>query len=476
MYEHLGYILPEIWIVVAICLVLSVSVFRKNIDSHWPALITKLSIIVAILLVFDQYDQPATPVFNNLYMIDSVSTVLKLCILTTSLIAFVYSRNYVLMRKLPETEYYVLGLFSILGMMVITSSYTLLMIYLGMELMSLPLYAMVALQKDKQASVEASIKYFVMGAIASGLMLYGMSILYAITGKIDLVQINMALRHVDANTYSLVVFAMIFVIAGIGFKLAAVPFHMWAPDVYEGAPSSVAMLIASAPKIAAVGMIIRLIADGLLPILPQTQVALVFISVMSMFLGNLIAISQNNIKRMLGYSAVAHAGYLLLSMIPGTPYGFSSAMFYIIVYAFTTALTFGGIVLLSHYDIEIESLTDLKGLNRRSPWIAFMMLISFFSLAGVPPTAGFFAKLLVLRALVLEGWVWLAVLALIFAIIGSFYYLRVIRLMYFEEPAEEGMPVLSLDSKLVMSVNGLLILGLGIFPSYLWFYCQSSFA
>lgn len=476
MIEQLNFIYPEMWLLTATCMVLLVSLFVKNIDSHWPALLTKISLILAILLVFDQYDQPPQTIFNGLYLVDNVAVVLKLTILLIGLIAFVYSRSYVLMRRLPEAEYYLLGLFSILGMMVLTSAHTLLMIYLGIELMSLPLYAMVALQKDKVDSVEAAVKYFVMGAIASGLMLYGMSIIYGITGKVDLLQLNAAMHHVDASTNNMVLFALMFMIAGVAFKFASVPFHMWVPDVYQGAPSPVAMLISSAPKIAAFAMIFRLLGNGFLPILPQLQGILAFIAIASIAIGNIIAIAQTNIRRMLGYSAIAHSGYALLGIIPGTAYGFSASMFYIITYAFATVLCFGGLVLLSHYEVEIENLEDLKGLNKRSPWFALMMMISLFSMAGIPPAVGFFSKLMVLRALILEGWIWLAVAALALAIVGCFYYLRVIRYMYFDEPTEYTMPVLSLDSKLMFSLNGFIVLFLGIMPSYLWFYCQNVMA
>lgn len=476
MLDQLNFIYPEMWLLTATCLVLLVSLFVKNIDSHWPALLTKLSLVLGLLLVIDQYDRPPQMIFNNLYMVDGISIILKFFILLVGLIAFVYSRNYVLMRRLPEAEYYLLGFFSLLGMMVLCSAYTLLMIYLGLELMSLPLYAMVALQKDKSEAVEAAVKYFVMGAIASGIMLYGMSIIYGVTGKVGLLQLNDAVHHVSASTNGLVLFGLMFIVAGTVFKFASVPFHMWAPDVYQGAPASVAMLIASAPKIAAFGMLYRLLGNGFLPLLPQIQTILAVIAVASILIGNVIAISQTNIRRMFGYSAIAHSGYALLGVIAGTGYGFSATMFYVITYALTTVLAFGALVLLSHYEVEVETLDDLKGLNKRSPWFALMMLISIFSMAGIPPAVGFFAKLMVLRALVLEGWIWLAVIALFLAIFGCFYYIRVVRLMYFEEPDDYMMPVMSLDSKIIFLLNGSLLLGLGIVPSYLWFYCQNVLA
>ena len=472
MYEQLSYIFPEIWMIIAICIVLLISVFVK-IDSRWPALLAKLSLVVAILALLDRYDQPTQIIFSNLYIVDNLATLLKLSILFIALIAFVYSRNYVVMRHLPEAEYYLLALFSVLGMMILCSADSLLTIYLGIELMSLPVYAMVALQQKDPKSVEASVKYFIMGAIASGLMLYGASFLYGVTGEINLPTMQQALKHVDTATMPLVLFAMMFVLAGILFKLAVVPFHMWAPDVYEGAASSVALFVASAPKIAGVAMMLRLIAGGFLPLLPKLQWILATLAVCSMLFGNLVAISQSNIKRLLGYSAIAHSGYLLLGVLLGTRLGFSASVYYVVVYAFSTVLVFGALILFSNIDRDVTCLEDLKGLSQRSPWFAFMLMLSLFSMAGIPPMGGFFAKLMVLRALILEGWTVLAVLALLCSVVGCFYYLRLIQLMYFDAPADALVPEMSLDSRVIFSLNGCAILLVGILPSYFWLYCRN---
>ena len=336
-------------------------------------------------------------------------------------------------------EYFLLGLFAVLGMMVMASAYSFLTNYLGLELLSLSLYAMVAMQKDSLAATEAAMKYFVMGALASGILLYGISMVYGATGSIFILQIANTMPNMHAEQNSLVLFGMIFILVGLLFKFGAVPFHMWVPDVYQGAPTSMTLFIASAPKIAAFGIMMRILVEALPSMQVQWEQVLIVVAILSMFAGNLLAIAQTNIKRMLAYSSIAHIGYMLLGIIagPNSAEGYSAAMFYIATYVIVAAGAFAIIALLSRSGVEFDQLEDYRGLNTRNPWLAFMLLLMVFSMAGIPPTVGFFAKLGLLEALVEAHLVWLAAIALLFAIIGAYYYLRIVMLMYFEEPADK---------------------------------------
>ncbi|AHE68244.1 proton-translocating NADH-quinone oxidoreductase, chain N [Legionella oakridgensis ATCC 33761 = DSM 21215] len=377
---------------------------------------------------------------------------------------------------MPSGDYYVLGLFSTVGMMVLVSAHSLLTVYLGLELLSLPLYAMTAIRRTNSDASEAAMKYFVMGAIASGMLLYGISLVYGATGKIDLHEVANAIAANWQQQSGLLSFALVFLVVGIGFKLAAMPFHMWAPDVYQGAPSSVTLFISSAPKIAAVGMALRILVFGLADIAPQWQHLILIMALLSTGAGNLLAIAQNNIKRLFAYSAISHMGYSLFGILAANADGYAASLYYVLVYALMSAAAFGLIVLLSREGVEIEQVDDLKGLNKRNPWIAFMMMIILFSMAGVPPAVGFFAKLLVLKALVDVQLTWVAVLGLVFAVIGAFYYLRVVKVMYFDE-AVDSIPVqISGFAKVVFSANCLSLLYFGIFPGALIAACVNAFA
>ncbi|HLA75780.1 MAG TPA: NADH-quinone oxidoreductase subunit NuoN, partial [Gammaproteobacteria bacterium] len=364
--------------------------------------------------------------------------------------------------------------FAVLGMMVMVSAHSLLTIYLGLELMSLSLYAMVALQRDSATASEAAMKYFVLGALSSGLLLYGMSMLYGATGSLDISKINEFVSQSGNQTPNgniVLIFGLVFVLIGIVFKLGAAPFHMWIPDVYHGAPTSVTLFVASAPKIAAFAMLMRLLVDGLGDLHGEWQGMVVILAILSMAVGNIIAIAQANLKRMLAYSTISHVGFLLLGILSGTQIGYSAAMFYIIVYSLMGVGGFGMIIFLSRAGFEADKLDDFKGLNVRSPWFAFMMLILMFSMAGVPPTVGFYAKLSVLQAVIEADYVWLAALAVLFSVIGAFYYLRIIKLMYFDEPEDKQPLAAGFDMQVLMSANGLVILALGIFPSALLSLC-----
>ncbi|HLB48822.1 MAG TPA: NADH-quinone oxidoreductase subunit NuoN, partial [Anaerolineales bacterium] len=381
-------------------------------------------------------------------------------------------------RDLLKGEFFVLTLFAMLGMMVMISANHFLTLYLGLELLSLCLYALVALNRDSASSTEAAMKYFVLGALASGLLLYGMSMIYGATGSLDISAVAKALEG-GRPVKTVMVFGLVFVVAGLGFKLGVVPFHMWIPDVYHGAPTAVTLFIGSAPKLAAFAMAMRLLVNGLLALAVDWQQMLVIMSVLSMAIGNLAALAQTNIKRMLAYSTISHMGFMLLGLLSGVVNNnwlnaadaYSAAMFYAVVYVLMSLGAFGMVILLSRAGFEAENLSSFKGLNRRSPWFAFIMLLLMFSLAGIPPTAGFYAKLSVLQATVAAGQVWLAVVAVMFSLVGAFYYVRVVKLMYFDEAQDTAPLEARLDMGVLLSANGLAVLLLGILPGPLMQLC-----
>src|SRR5215470_18017191 len=363
-----------------------------------------------------------------MFVADPIASVLKLVTYLAVSVCFVYSRQYLAERGMLRGEYFVLALFATLGMMVMISANSLLVLYLGLELMSLCLYSLIALNRDSTVSTEAAMKYFVLGALASGLLLYGMSMLYGATGTLNIEQIAQLIGAGKANRVA-AVFGLVFVVAGIAFKLGVVPFHMWIPDVYDGAPTAMTLFIGAAPKVAAFAMAVRLLVNGLLDLAVDWQQMLVVMALLSMGIGNIAAIAQTNLKRMLAYSTIAHMGFMLLGLLAGVVGGnrlsaddaYSAALFYVIVYVIMTLGAFGMLVYLSRAGFECENLEDLRGLNRRSPWLAVLMLILMFSLAGIPPTAGFYAKLAVFSAAVNAGWLWLAVAGVLLSLVGAFY-------------------------------------------------------
>ena len=424
--------------------------------------------------------------FNRLFVADLMSHVLKLAAYGTVSLMLVYSRQYLLDRGLLRGEFISLLLFALLGVMIMASANSFLSLYLGLELLSLCLYAMVALNRDSTASTEAAMKYFVLGALASGMLLYGMSMIYGATGSLALPEIAKQIGQLskDGTQHAFLVFGLVFVVCGIAFKLGVVPFHMWIPDVYHGAPTAVTLVIGTAPKLAAFAMAMRLLVNGLLDLAHDWQQMLAILAVLSMALGNIAAIAQSNLKRMLAYSTIAHMGFMLLGLQSGVVGGnwlnaadaYAASMFYTLVYVLMSAGSFGMLVFLSRKGFECENLDDLKGLNRRNPWYAFIMLLLMFSLAGVPPTAGFYAKLVVLSAAVNAGQVWLAVAAVAFSVIGAYYYLRIVKLMYFDEPrdAAHGVPAFSEQTagmRVLLSANGLALLALGLLPQPLLSLC-----
>jgi len=423
----------------------------------------------------------ATYTFSNMFVADLMGHALKIGAYAALFVTLVYSRTYLAERGMWKGDFFALVLFALIGMMVMISANHFLTLYLGLELLSLSLYAMVALDRDSPRSTEAAMKYFVLGALASGLLLYGMSMIYGATGTLDISRVAQTIADGHPNKIVLT-FGLVFLVSGMAFKLGVVPFHMWIPDVYHGAPTAMTLVIGSAPKLAAFAMAMRLLVLGLLGLAVDWQQMLVILAVLSMAIGNLAAIAQTNIKRMLAYSTISHMGFMLLGLLAGVVNGnwlnaadaYSAAMFYVVVYVLTTLGTFGMVMLLSRAGFEAENLDDFKGLNARNPWYAFIMLLLMFSLAGVPPTVGFYAKLSVLQPLLAGGMTWLAVVAVLFSLIGAFYYLRVVKLMYFDEPIDTAPIRPSMDMSVLISVNGLAVLVLGIVPQSLMALCYLS--
>ncbi len=471
--------LPEIFVMVMACVILMLGVFAPKLK-HLPYYCVQLTLIgVAALTwyVFNVVDL-STPMltFNGTFVLDKLAVSLKFFIYLSGFLTFLYSRQYNDDRRIPQNEFYVLGLLSILGMMVLVSAHNFITLFLGLELLSLPIYAMVALQRGKERCIEAAMKYFVFGALASGLLLYGLSLLFGATKSLDIAAVAKVIAATPLQANLLMVFAMVFTIAGITFKLGAAPFHMWVPDVYDGAPSTVTLFLSSAPKIAAFGLAIRLIVETMPSLHVQWSEILTVVAICSMAIGNLVAIVQSNIKRMLAYSSIAHIGYMLLGIVCATQRGYTAAMFYIITYSIMTLGAFGMVILMSRADFEASQINDLAGLNTRNPWLAFMMMIIMFSMAGIPPLVGFIAKVGVIEALIQANITWLAVVAVLFAIVGAYYYIRVIKVMYFEKPLEAHPPIAYAgDVKLAISVNGIGVLLLGVFPGALFALCHVAF-
>ncbi len=468
--------LPETFLLLAACAILLVDLFLRPTQrdvTHWLSL-GALAVTMA-LIVFD--GEPKATAFNGMYLHDGVAAVLRIFILATTALVFVYGRGYLRDRHLQVGEFYLLSLFAALGAMLLVAAGSLVMVYLGLELLTLSSYALVALNRDSSLSSEAAMKYFVLGALASGMLLYGMSMIYGATGTLDLAAIQKASSFAagaGAEHQTLLLFGVVFLVVGIGFKFGAAPFHMWIPDVYHGAPTAITLFIGSAQKIAAFGMAYRLLAGGLDGMQGHWREMLAVLAVASLAIGNLVAIAQTNLKRLLAYSTISHMGFLLLGLLNGTPSGYAAAMFYAIAYAITTTVAFGAILLLARAGFEAEEIEDFRGLNQRNPWYAFIVMLTMASLAGVPPLFGFFAKLLALKSAIDAGMLWVAIVAIVFAIVGAFYYLRVIKVMYFDAPQDRGALVLPPDAafRWVLSINGIALLALGIFwgPLIDWCY------
>jgi NADH-quinone oxidoreductase subunit N len=461
-------VLPEIVLLSLAGVILIADLFVRRGQKWFTYACGIGALLWTAVFAFTTVGVPVEFAFSGLVVIDGVSTVLKLAILLSAAIALAYSWNYLKKHNLDNGEFVALVLFGTLGMLVISSAASMLTAYLGLELLSLSMYALVALKRDDKIATEAAMKYFVLGALASGLLLFGMSIIYGATGSISLGAISLALAKANTTAVAL---GLIFIAAGVAFKLGVVPFHMWVPDVYTGAPTAVTLFLGTAPKIAAFALAYRLFGTGLSPAAADWSIILAVIATLSVVLGNLIAIAQTNIKRMLAYSAIANMGFLLLGFVAGGKDGYAAALFYSVAYAITGLVSFGILVVLSGRGIEFEHIDDLKGLNSRSPWLAFLMLLAMFSLAGIPPTIGFWAKLSVIEAIVNTGYVWIAVIAVLASLVGAFYYLRVVRVMYFSAPVDGAFTLPGRAETVLLSANALAILALGALPSAIMALC-----
>ena len=469
-------ILPELYLTAAACLVLLFDVFINDDQrdaTHWVATIV---MVVAIFLVIHGQTPQAVTAFGGMFVRDHMAEILKVTVMVATILMFVLARPWLKDRKLFVGEFYALSMFSVLGVMLLVSAGSLITVYLGLELFSLPVYALVAMNRESKLASEAAIKFFVLGALASGLLLFGMSLIYGATGTLDLHQIFVAIG--TTSHLHLLEFGLVFLVVGIGFEFGAVPFHMWLPDVYEGAPTPIAMFISAVPKLAAVGLAYRLLEVGMGPLAMDWRVMLAIMAALSLVVGNVVAIAQTNFKRMLAYSTISHMGFVFLALSNPTPEGYSSAVFYAVCFALMETVAFGVILALSRKGFECEMIDDLKGLNHRSPWFAGMMAISMFSLAGIPPLWGFAAKVLVLKAAIDGGMLWLAIVAIVCAIIGLFYYLRVVKVMYFDAPAAGAEPLVAkpdIAARWLLSINALgliaMIGGSGVF--YAW--CLAAF-
>jgi NADH-quinone oxidoreductase subunit N len=478
-------VLPEIVLLTMACVIALVDLFVEDEQRGPTFWLTQASLAAVALLHLVRLDgAQSVYAMQGMVVSDPLGHLLAFFATVAVMITIGYARAYIGAREMLKGEFFTLSMFSLLGVCVMVSANNFLVVYLGLELMSLSLYALVALRRDHGTSTEAAMKYFVLGALASGFLLYGLSMMYGATGSLDIQRVFEVIGRGQANQ-SVLTFGLVFVVAGLAFKFGAAPFHMWVPDVYHGAPTAVTLLIAGAPKLAAFGMTMRLLVEGMLGLATDWQQMLSVLAILSLLIGNLAAIAQTNLKRMLAYSAIAQIGFMLLALTAGVVSGntlsagnaYSSALFYMVVYVLTTLGTFGFVMLLARRGFECDELSDLAGLNQRSPWMAGVMAVFMFSLAGIPPTAGFYAKLAVLQALITTNQphhLWLAVFAVLISLIGAFYYLRIVKLMYFDEPTGDAAAPSeeSGGANALLAVNGAAVLLLGILPGGLMALCS----
>ncbi len=461
----------EIFVGLAACVLLLIDALAGERGRHAVFVLAIAALAGAAWVSSEVAVAARTVILHGHFVADPMGTVLKLFAYGAAAVTLLYSRDYLERRGLLKGEYLVLALFAVLGIQVIVSAGSLLTLYLGIEVMSLSLYAMVAFDRDDGVAAESAMKYFVLGAISSGALLYGISLVYGVTGSILVDGIAAAVGAGGTPPIGLL-FGLAFIVVGVAFKFGAVPFHMWLPDVYHGAPTPVTLFVGSAPKIASFALAFRILAEALGGVTDAWQDMLVVLAALSMIVGNVVAIAQSNIKRMLAYSTISHVGFILLGVLAGTPAGYRAAMFYTLTYVVMTTAAFGVVLWLSRKGFEADALEDYKGLNRRSPWFAFVMLLVMFGLAGVPPTVGFWAKLQVIAAVLDVDLTWLAALAVVMSVVGAYYYLRVVKLMYFDEPAAAGPVESGWAMRLMLSANGLAILALGLFPGALLRLCE----
>ncbi len=466
---------PEITLLTMICIVLLADLFVKDEQRVVTFWLSIAALAVTAWALVATAPQSTVIIFDGSYVSDALSQVLKLAAVGVVALGFLYARDYLQQNDLLKGEFFLLGLFGLLGIMIMISANSLLTMYLGLETLSLSLYALVAFDRKSASAAEAAMKYFVLGAIASGSLLYGISWIYGLTGSLQFDEIALAIQSGNASGAPLF-FGLAFITVGIAFKFGAVPFHMWLPDVYQGARTPVTLYIASAPKLAALALFMRVMVDGLGDLHDVWQGMIMVLAVLSLLIGNIVAIAQTNIKRMLGYSAIAHVGFILMALFTGTAQGYAAALFYTLTYVIMAAGAFGMVILLSRRGFEAEHLGDFKGLNARSPWFALMMLFFMFGLAGVPPWVGFIAKLSVISAVLDAGFPGLAVLLVLASVVGAYYYLRVIWIMYFDAAEDQSVFQSEPDTRLVLSMNGVAVLALGILPGWLMALCVSVIA
>jgi len=467
---------PEMTLLGLICVVLIADLFiddDKRIVTFWLAM---LSVGITALTVLWTDPGHGIVIFDGSYISDSLSQILKLgCALFVG-IGFVYARDYLIANDLHKGEFYLLSLFGLLGMLIMISANSMLTMYLGLETLALSMYALVAIDRNNVVSAEAAMKYFVLGAIASGCLLYGISWIYGVTGSLQFHEIAAAIAADPGLNNLPLWFGLAFLIVGIAFKFGGVPFHMWLPDVYQGARTPVTLYLATAPKLAALALALRILVGGLGGLQDTWGQMVMIVAVLSLLVGNIVALAQTNIKRMLGYSTIAHVGFILLALFVGTEQGNAAALFYTLTYVVAAAGAFGVIILMSRGGFEAHNISDIKGLNERSPWFAAMMMLLMFSMAGIPPLVGFFGKLNVIAALLDANYTGLAILSVVASVIGAFYYLRVIWYMYFEAAEDQAVLQSGTDTRVVLSLNSLAVLALGIMPGWLWTLCVQVFA
>lgn len=466
-------VLPELTVLGMAMFILLVDLFIKPQNRIIIYGLAQFTLFAAAVFTFQTHTLGVSYAFSGMFVDDSLGDVLKLMTYLGTSMMLVYTRQYQQLRHMFRGEYYAMVLFSMLGMMIMISGQNMLTIYMGLELLSLCLYSLVAFDRDNPRASEAAMKYFVLGALASGMLLYGMSMVYGMTGSLNISEVATEISNIGQHNPVLIM-GLVFMVAGLAFKFGAVPFQMWVPDVYQGSPTSITLLIGSVPKFAAFAITIRLLAQGLYPLAADWQDMLLVMALLSIIIGNLSAIAQTNLKRMLAYSTISHIGFLLFGLMSANLNGFASSMFYISAYVLMTLAGFGMVLMLSRKGFEADKLDDLKGLNQRSPWAAFMMLITMFSMAGIPPTIGFYAKFTVLQAAWQAGFTWPVVLAVLMAVIGAFYYLRVVKLMYFDAPVDQSPIHAPIDMQFVLSMNALALLLIGLLPQVLMNVCGLS--
>ena len=467
--------LPELFVLSMAMIILLADLFIKPANRIILFVLAQITLLGAAFITIATHAPSVTYAFSGMFVDDPFADVTKLMIYLSTSLMLVYTRQYITLRGMYRGEFYALVLFAMAGMMVMVSGQHFLTLYMGLELLSLCLYALVALDRDNARATEAAMKYFVLGALASGMLLYGISMMYGATGSLNISEVASALLN-GSQDKPVLVLGTVFIVAGLAFKLGAVPFQMWVPDVYEGSPTAITLFIGSVTKLAAFAFVIRILAQGLFVLAIDWQGMLMIMAVLSIIIGNITAIAQTNLKRMFAYSTISHVGFLLFGLMSASLNGYISSMFYIVAYALMSLAGFGMILLLSRKGFEAEELVDLKGLNQRSPWFAFLMLITMFSMAGVPPTLGFYAKFAVLQAALQAGFLWLVVFAVLMAVIGAFYYLRIVKLMYFDEPTDLSPIINPPEMNMLLSVNALGLLFLGIMPQRLMDICAYAIA